>query len=117
MYRARARYLIQLIWLDTVHTNSAWRRGLWERGRGLHTGSSNIITYSVTGFGNLRTANWRTGNMRTNMRTRPLIGRDVTRVPRAVRKVPHGFAVRIVSSAGLMNLISALLKAVAFVYL
>ena len=31
----------------------------------------------------------RTGNMRTNMRTRPLIGRDVTRVPRAVRKVPH----------------------------
>ena len=38
----------------------------------------------------LRTANWRTGNMRTNMRTRPLIGRDVTRVPRAVRKVPHG---------------------------
>ena len=28
------------------------------------------------GFGNLRTANWRTGNMRTNMRTRPLIGRD-----------------------------------------
>ena len=24
------------------------------------------------------------------MRTRPLIGRDVTRVPRAVRKVPHG---------------------------
>ena len=43
----------------------------------------------LTGFGNLRTANWRTGNMRTNMRTRPLIGRDVTRVPRAVRKVPH----------------------------
>ena len=42
------------------------------------------------GFGNLRTANWRTGNMRTNMRTRPLIGRDVTRMPRAVRKVPHG---------------------------
>jgi len=32
----------------------------------------------------------RTGNMRTNMRTRPLIGRDVTRVPRAVRKVQHG---------------------------
>jgi len=28
--------------------------------------------------------------MRTNMRTRPLIGRDITRVPRAVRKVPHG---------------------------
>ena len=24
------------------------------------------------------------------MRTRPLIGRDVTCVPRAVRKVPHG---------------------------
>jgi len=24
------------------------------------------------------------------MRTRPLIGRDVTRVARAVRKVPHG---------------------------
>jgi len=22
MYRARARYLIQLIWLDTVHTNT-----------------------------------------------------------------------------------------------
>jgi len=42
-----------------------------------------------SGFGNLRTANWRTGNMRTNMRTRPLIGRDVTRVPRAVRKVLH----------------------------
>ena len=41
------------------------------------------------GFGNLRTANWRTGNMRSNMRTRPLIGPDVTRVPRAVRKVPH----------------------------
>ena len=41
-------------------------------------------------FGNLRTAKWRTGNMLTNMRTRPLIGRDVTRVPRAVRKVPHG---------------------------
>ena len=38
----------------------------------------------------LRTANWRTGNMRTNMRTRPMIGRDITRVPRAVRKVPHG---------------------------
>ena len=38
----------------------------------------------------LRTANWRTGNMRTKMRTRPLIGRDVTRVQRAVRKVSHG---------------------------
>ena len=45
---------------------------------------------TAAGFCNLRTANWRTGNMRTNMRTRPLIGRDVTRVPRAVRKVPHG---------------------------
>ena len=32
-------------------------------------------------------------------------------------KYRTGFAVRIVSSAGLMNLISALLKAVAFVYL
>ena len=38
----------------------------------------------------LRAAKWRTGNMRTNMRTRPLIGRDVTRAPHAVRKVPHG---------------------------
>jgi len=38
----------------------------------------------------IRTANWRTGNMRTKMRTRPLIGRDVTRVQRAVCKVPHG---------------------------
>jgi len=27
--------------------------------------------------------------MRTNMRTQPLIGRD-SRMPRAVRKVPHG---------------------------
>ena len=31
-----------------------------------------------------------TGNMRSNMQTRPLIGRDVTRVSRAVRKVLHG---------------------------
>ena len=45
---------------------------------------------SRTGFGNLGTANWRTGNMQTNMRTRLLTGRDVTRVPRVVRKVPHG---------------------------
>ena len=50
----------------------------------------NLCLAVAMGVGNLRTANWRTGNMRTNMRTRPLIGRDVTRVPRAVRKVPHG---------------------------
>jgi len=62
---------------------------------GLHWGTSRTRTVTAQrtgsqGFGNLRTANWRTGNMRTNMRTWPLIGRDVTRVPRVVRKVPHG---------------------------
>ena len=67
--------------------------------------------------GNLRTANCRTGNMRTNMRTRLLIGRDIKRALRAVWKYRTGFAVRIVSLAGLMNLIAALLIAVAFVYL
>ena len=62
---------------------------------GLHWGTSRTRTVTAQrtgsqGFGNLRTANWRTSNMRTNMRTRSLIGRDVTRVPRVVRKVPHG---------------------------
>jgi len=32
------------------------------------------------GINNLRTAKWRTGKMRNRMRTRPVIGRDVTRM-------------------------------------
>jgi len=70
----------------------------WEKGSGIAIPThmqvgllfATTSMATIRGFGNLRTANWRTGNMRTNMRTRPLIGRDVTCVPHAVRKVPHG---------------------------
>ena len=48
MYRARARYLFQCIWLDTVHTNNVWRRGLWDRGRGLGRGRSPAVTLLLT---------------------------------------------------------------------